>query len=166
MTSLYLGIDNGLTGALVALGTIAGTAPVAMTSMPVQGKSKGMEVDPAALWDWIRTLGNLDRLTCVLETPGKHSPGTNALCSMWDSYGVVRGVLTAKGIRLVRVAPQTWQAKMLPGCGKGDTKPFAATVARQLWPAETWLRTPKCTTLDTGLIDAALIAEYARRASL
>ncbi len=162
-TSLYLGVDNGLTGAICALSTEPGLAPVAMTVMPVQGKSKGNEVDCRALWKWLAALGRPDTLTAVLETPGKHSPGAQALCSMWDSYGAIRAVLAVMGIKTIRITPQSWQKKMLVGCAKGETKAFAQTVARQLWPAESFLATSRSTKPHEGLIDSVLIAEYGRR---
>jgi hypothetical protein len=160
---IYIGIDNGITGALVAISDHPGP-PIGMLPMPLKGKAKGNEVDAAAIWHWFRDdCGwSLDQITAILETPGKHSPGTNALCSMWDSYGAIRGVLESRGIRHHRIAPQTWQKAMLGNVDKGQTKPAALAKARQLWPDETWLATPRSKTPHTGMIDAALIAEYAR----
>lgn len=157
---LYIGIDNGLGGALVALSDHPGP-PVAMVLMPTRGRTKGNEVDAAGAWDFIKQF-DMGELTVILETPGKHSPGAQALCSMWDSYGAIRGVLESRGIRHHRITPQAWQKVMLPGCTKGDTKPAALARARQLWPAETWLPSPRCSKPSDGMIDAALIAEYGR----
>ena len=158
----YVGIDNGLTGALVALSDQAGLPPIASAVMPTRGKAKGNEVDALAVYEWLGSIAPLVDLTVILETPGKHSPGAQALCSMWDSYGAIRGVLESRRIRRHRITPQAWQKVMLPGCAKGDTKPAALAKARQLWPGETWLASPRCSTPHSGLIDAALIAEYAR----
>ena len=158
----YVGIDNGLTGALVALSDQAGLPPIASAVMPTRGKAKGNEVDALAVYEWLGSIAPLVDLTVILETPGKHSPGAQALCSMWDSYGAIRGVLESRRIRHHRITPQAWQKVMLPGCAKGDTKPAALAKARQLWPGETWLASPRCSTPHSGLIDAALIAEYAR----
>ena len=162
MNQIYIGIDNGLTGGLVALSDHPGP-PIAMITMPTVGKAKGNEVDALKVYEWIRKyVANLDRVTVVIETPGKHSPGAQALCSMWDSYGAIRGVLACRGIRHHRITPQTWQKVMLPGCAKGDTKPAALAKVRQLWPEETWLATPRSSVPHSGLVDAALIAEFAR----
>ena len=160
---IYIGIDNGLTGALVALSDHPGP-PIEMTVMPTRGKTKGNEVDAKEVGIILSAIsgGFYGGITVILETPGKHSPGAQALCSMWDSYGAIRGVLESHGIRHHRITPQQWQKKMLPGCAKGDTKPAALTKARQLWPAENWLASPRCTKPHDGLIDAALIAEYGR----
>lgn len=156
---IYIGIDNGLTGALVALLDHPGP-PIDMRIMPTRGKSKGNEVDALGVWHFIGSMG--DCVTVILETPGKHSPGVQALCSMWDSYGAIRGILESRGIRHIRITAQTWQKTMLPGCAKGDTKPAALAKAKQLWPDESWLPSPRCHKPHDGLIDAALIAEHAR----
>jgi len=161
---IYIGIDNGLTGGLVALSDHPGP-PISMIVMPTRGKSKGNEVDAKEIRDWIFSLDGTS-LTVILETPGKHSPGAQALCSMWDSYGAIRAVLECCGWRHHRITPQAWQKQMLVGCAKGDTKPFALARARQLWPSENWLASPRCSKPHEGLIDAALIAEYGRRAKL
>ena len=161
---IYIGIDNGLNGAMVALSDHP-SPPIAMRIMPTTGKSKGNEVDAKEFWDWLYANGG-DDFTAILETPGKHSPGVQALCSMWDSYGCIRGILASQGIRHHRITPQSWQKVMLPNCAKGDTKPAALAIARRLWPNETWLASPRCSKQHDGLIDAALIAEYARRSNL
>ena len=159
---IYIGIDNGLTGGLVALSDHPGP-PIAMMPMPTRNKAKGNEVDAMEVFNWIAKIWTpLDRITVILETPGKYSPGAQALCSMWDSYGAIRGVLECRSIRHHRITPQSWQKTMLIGCAKGDTKPAALAKARQLWPDENWLASPRCTKPHEGLIDAALIAEHAR----
>lgn len=158
---IYIGIDNGLNGALVAISEHGSVIDSAV--MPTRGKTKGNEVDPLAIWNWICDLDEPTANICaILETPGKHSPGVMALCSMWDSYGAIRSLLETRSIRHHRIAPQKWQKAILIGCAKGDTKPAAKAKAKQLWPVETWLKSARCTTAHTGLIDAALIAEFGR----
>ena len=164
---IYIGIDNGLTGGLVALSDHPG-APIAMIPMPVKAKAKGNEVDAAAILDWlvVDCEFRIIEITAIIEIPGKHSPGVQALCSMWDSFGAIRGFLETRGIRHHRVAPQTWQKAILGNVEKGNTKPAALAKARQLWPGEAWLATPRSTKPHEGMIDAALIAEWARGRNL
>lgn len=162
MSRIYLGIDNGLKGGLVALSDHPGP-PLAMAPMPTRGKAKGNEVDAELVWAWIQAFNEpTDQLTVLLEIPGKHSPGAQALCSMWDSFGAIRGILETRRIRHHRIQPQAWQKVMLPGCAKGDTKPAALAKAKQLWPNETFLASVRCSVPHDGLVDAALIAEYGR----
>jgi hypothetical protein len=162
---MYIGVDNGLTGALVALSDLPGVAPIASLVMPTQGNAKGNEVNVREVWAWL-SQWKVDDITVILETPGKHSPGVNALCSMWDSYGALRSLFETRYIKHHRIAPQTWQAVMLPSCEKGQTKPFALSVACRLWPQEKWLASDRSKKPHEGLIDAALIGEYGRRKRL
>jgi hypothetical protein len=158
---IYIGIDNGLTGGLVALSQHAG-ALIDRIEMPTRGKSKGNEVDAVVIGKFLCGLRETGPVTVVMETASKFSKGPMALCSMWDSNGCIRGILEWLEIRHHRITPQAWQRVMLPGCKKGDTKPAALQRARQLWPEETWLRSHRCTKPHDGMIDAALIAEYGR----
>lgn len=161
---LYIGIDNGLDGGLCAVsnaGTIDG-----METMPTTGLAKGREVDPEAIASLLKLyIGDrqLKDVCVILETPGKFSAGRLALTSMWDSYGAVRSVLSTMRLRHLRIPPAEWQKPMLPGCAKGNTKPFALSVARRLWPHEQFLASSRCRTPHDGLVDAALIAEWGRR---
>ena len=136
-----------------------------MIIMPIQGKKRGNEVDIVKVWEWLQSLGNLDGVTVVVEKPNNaQTPSTAA--SMADSFGVMRALLALKSIRHVFISPQSWQKAMLPNCQKGQTKVYALSVAKQLWPHETWLATPRCKVPDSGLVDASLIGEYARRSNL
>lgn len=161
-TPIYIGIDNGLSGGIVA---IQNHQIIKAATMPTRGKTGGNEVDAeilASFFDgWMR-----DEMTVVLETPGKFAKGVQAISSMWDSYGATRGVIECRGIRHHRIPPQRWQKVMLPNCAKGDTKPAALMRARQLWPTMDWRATPRSAKPHDGLIDAALIAEYARISNL
>lgn len=158
---IYIGIDNGLSGALVALSDCPGP-PVSKIVMPTRGKSSGNEVDAVAVRDWMLSLGTIAQLSVVIETPGKFSKGVQAISSMWDSYGALRSLCEVVGIRHHRISPQAWQRSMLPNCAKGDTKPAAKARAAQLWPRETWIPNTRSKKPHGGLIDAALIAEYGR----
>jgi hypothetical protein len=66
------------------------------------------------------------------------------------------------GFRWHRITPQAWQKHMLPGCPRGETKPMALAKARQLWPDEALQATDRCRVAHSGMVDAALIAEYGR----
>lgn len=156
---MYIGIDNGLSGGIAAVESPGEL--LKLWTMPTRNKSKGNEVDGefvASFFDqWMR-----DDITVIVETPGKFAKGVQAISSMWDSYGCIRGILESRGIRHHRITPQSWQKVMLVGCKAGDTKPAALAKARQLWPDENWLASPRCSKPHDGMIDAALIAEYAR----
>ena len=68
------------------------------------------------------------------------------------SYGFLRGLLAANGIKREDVTPQKWQAEL--GCRSKGDKNVTKAKAQELWPNE------KITHANA---DAMLIAEYARR---
>lgn len=160
----YCGCDNGISGALVVLSDMAGVAPVAMTLMPIRAKQKGNEVDPELLWMWLEQFTHQD-LTVVVEKPAG-AQNASAAVSMADSFACIRTILELKGIRRHYINAKTWQKVMLPNCPTGNTKPFALTVAQRIWPEEKWLGTPMAKGPNGNLVDAALIAEFARRERL
>jgi hypothetical protein len=159
---IIIGIDNGISGALVALSAYSGMVLESIL-MPTRITGSSRECDAIAVCEWIEKFQYSDEVAVALETPGKYSPGTLALCSMWDCYGVLRGILESCNIRHIRVDPQIWQKEMLGKVPKGETKPFARAKAKELWATETWLATPRSKKAHEGMVDAALIAEFYRR---
>lgn len=161
---VYIGCDNGISGALAALGPMAGSPPLGMVQMPVEAKKRGNQVDILSVWEWIEPYSHQE-ITVVVEKPNNaQTPSTAA--SMADSFGVMRALLALKRIRHVFITPQSWQKAMMPNCATGQTKKYALTVAKQLWPGETFYANERCRTPHEGIVDALLIAEYARRQSL
>jgi hypothetical protein len=159
---IIIGIDNGISGSLVAISAYHGKV-IDKILMPTRPSDKSRECDAMAVCEWIERFTCTDDIAVALETPSKHSPGTLALCSMWDCYGAIRGILESCGIKHVRIAPRTWQAEMLGVVPKGETKAYARAKAREIWADEEWLATPRSKKAHEGFIDAALIAEFYRR---
>jgi hypothetical protein len=159
---IIIGIDNGISGALVALTAYSGIILDSIL-MPTRSTGTSRECDAVAVCEWIEKFQYTDDIAVALETPSKHSPGTLALCSMWDCYGAIRGILESCGIKHIRIAPRTWQAEMLGTVPKGETKAYARAKAREIWADEDWLATPRSKKAHEGFIDAALIAEFYRR---
>jgi hypothetical protein len=159
---VIIGIDNGISGSLVAISAYHGKV-IDKILMPTRPSDRSRECDALAICEWIEKFQYTDDIAVALETPSKHSPGTLALCSMWDCYGAIRGILESCGIRHVRIAPRTWQAEMLGVVPKGETKAYARAKAREIWHDEDWLATPRSKKANMGYVDAALIAEYYRK---
>jgi hypothetical protein len=158
---IIIGIDNGISGAMVAISAHHGLL-MGKILMPTRTNGKSRECNGAEIVEWLHGF-SFNRIAVCIETPSKHSPGTLALCSMWDCYGAIRGILESCGIKHIRIAPRTWQAEMLGVVPKGETKAYALAKAAQIWPDEDWLATPRSKKAHEGLIDAALIAEFYRR---
>lgn len=159
--SIYIGIDNGISGGIVALSETHGQI-IAMTATPSKKSRKGNEVDMRAVFRWLSTeLPGFQNACFVIEEPNNAMTKSTA-ASMAGSFHAFRGMFEVKFYRWHRITPQQWQKEMLPGCAAGDTKPRARSKAAELWPTKTFLATPQSKKPHEGLIDAALIAEYAR----
>jgi hypothetical protein len=162
----YLGIDNGVSGGLVLLSLSPGPAPIAMLPMPIKTARKGNEVDLSEVIWWLdKNEIRLSETMTIIEEPGG-SKSAKAATSMAGSFHALRAMLEVHGARYERITPHAWQRVMLPGCKPGETKARALEVARRLWPGTDWRASDRCRTPHDGLIDAALIAEYGRRAGL
>lgn len=163
---IYIGIDNGITGGMVALSDHPGP-PIGMTTMPTNKHRTRNELDMRAIDFWIGDItgGHLGNTTFIIEEPN-NSRNASTAYSVASSFHSFRGFFAAKRLAFVRITPQSWQKHMLGKVPKGETKVHALAMARKLWPSETWLASPRCTTPNPGLVDAALIAEYGRMKSL
>ena len=171
----YLGIDNGLDGGLAALsqdGQLIDVRP-----MPTIKLGKGREIDTHAVNDWLAkhlSSHSFAKPPVIIEAASKHSPGTLALCSTWQSFGILKTVVTLNRFPLHIVEPKRWQkafwtaTKTPKGSPKVkfDTKAAALLAARRIWPSESWLATDRSSKPHDGMVDAALIAEWARRSSI
>jgi len=169
---LVIGIDNGLTGGLVSLSTTVnpqgGGCLIACLPMPVLKSCREIDGDEVA--GWIRRMTNGHPTVVALEECPKHANQASVMRSMATSYGILVGAITAgtdiTNSQIVRVRSgnpkDSWQRVMLGNLKKGETKAAALKLAGTLWPDETWI-VGKMRTPHTGLIDAALIAEFYRR---
>lgn len=162
----YIGIDNGISGGIAMVRQDGSLR--CFCGMKVQKTRKGNEVDVAStqaiLEHWIASCEQDDHVTVVIEEPGG-SKSAKAATSMAGAFHAMRALVELMSLRCLRITPQAWQKKML-NCKAGETKAVALQLAKSLWPAIDFKRTPACRTPDMGLVDAALIAEYARRERL
>ena len=152
-----IGIDNGVSGGLASL-TEDGDI-INRIAMPIQASKRGQEIDVIAVWWWLKEQG--ESLGVAIEEPAGSRFPTMAT-SMSGSFHSLRTILVLKKVTFHRITPQSWQAKIIPDCAKGMTKPRALAKARELWPKENFLETEKCKKPHDGIIDALLIAQYAR----
>lgn len=153
--SIYIGIDPGASGGLVALGYDGSSR---ITSMPES---------EADVWLWLSAFGppRIAQVFAVIEQVGGHVGGAgqpgSAMFKFGMSYGGLRMALTTASIPFEAVTPQRWQRAMgvTPRDGNGGEtktqfKNRLKARAQQLFPREK-------VTLATA--DALLIAEYCRR---
>jgi hypothetical protein len=166
---VIIGIDNGFSGALVALDTQT-LAIVDMLRMPVKKCPwRGNTVDVAAVATWLRSFR---RVRCVVfEECPEHANQASIMRSMGYVFGQTCAAIEFAGLadrlRFVRSGNprDSWQRVLFQGWNAtiaGQTKELARQLAARHWPRERWIP-PGCRAPHTGLIDAALIALFAIR---
>ena len=165
---IYVGIDPGKDGALVALDAEGRILSKHKTPLITGGGSKGEYDIPGAL----NLLGQLQSdpqvrvsffLEKIMSLPASMG-GSSANYERGFASALWRTALTSLGCSHTLIVPRTWQKVMFAGTpAKLDPKVSAKLVAATLWPKETWLRTEACQKPDQGFIDGALIAEFGRR---
>jgi len=160
----FVGIDPGLTGALVVLdtyGTLAG-----WTRMPVLRYGKHRELDPQGIIDFLPyPIGKCE--VAIEEVHAMPNQGVTSMFRFGQGFGILHGIISSRGITPHRPRPQEWQRWAFSAdrtwatpCGKAEgTKAKAVAAAVANWPS---LERPLAVKLNQGVADAALLAEYIR----
>ncbi len=156
MNSYILGIDPGLTGAVVVLQSHGAPFPVEWMRMPTLKVGKSSRVDCAALREF---LSNYDVGHAYVESvhalPGQ---GVASMFTFGHACGAVEGLLAALHIPMTLVTPQAWKKR----AGLiGTDKDGARSRAIQLFPA--WKELSKKGE-GQAFADAALIARFGEQA--
>ena len=133
-----IGIDPGKDGGIAC---IAGNTLLDAIPMP------GTEAEIA---DWLR---ERDHCTVYLEkVHAMPKQGVSSVFTFGQSYGFLRGCLSALAMRWELVTPQKWQKSL--GCLSGGDKNVTKAAASRLFPH---------VKMTHKIADACLIAEYGRR---
>lgn len=170
---IYLGIDGGPKGGIVALSPVAGLEPIMTAPLPVLKRGGVVLVDGKAVATLLRNLPwPDDGLHITIEDLPHHSMSKAAMRSMALNFGRLSGALEARlesdRVRIEYVPAgnslQSWQRVMLDKMtAKWDgTKAAALKAAGEIWPGFNWTE-PRCKVPHDGIIDAALLAEFSRR---
>jgi len=166
----YLGIDVGVNGGLVLLSEIQGLPPIRKSIMPIISVADRSEVSTPAIIECLEWhTGPKHELLVVIESCSHHLDSAHMMRSVALNYGKLLGIIESRGYNVRRVlatGPTGWQRAMLGKLKKGETKPAAYLTACKIWPGESWLANSRCRVPHDGMIDAALIAEWARKRGL
>ncbi len=150
-----IGIDPGVAGALAAI-TSDG---LDLRVMPVAAAGGKQQYDERVLVEWLTPYAIRRAhvfIECVHAMPGQ---GVTSMFSFGMGYGLLRGICSGLGLSYELVRPQEWQHAMLMGQPLGSEY----LVASRLWPNAEWRASDRCRKPHSGLVDAALIAEFGRR---
>jgi len=156
MTTI-IGIDPGLDGGLAAI-TSDG---LKLTPMPVFDAGKRRYIDEPRVVNWLIDHAIRNARVFIESVHAMPHQGVVSMFTFGTGWGQVRGICAGLGISYQLVRPQEWQREMLSGQPEGSEY----LVASRLWPLTEWRASPRAIKPHSGLIDAALIAEYGRRRS-
>ena len=124
---LFVGIDPGKDGAVVAIDETGIVRDVALTkelfTVPI-GKGSKREYDATAMGDYLTKLHATQgvKLVAIEKQQARPGQGRTSLCALGVGYGLWLGVVGTLGIPFSVVHPSTWQKDVLrdvPGVGKG-----------------------------------------------
>ena len=159
----FIGIDPGMTGALVCLDNAGNIRRmIVMPTMKVGAKNK---LDPKAITKWIKNCYTEEevRMVAIEEQRAMHKQGVTSTFTTGRGYGILEGIVSALELPYEIVRPTDWQREMFRGLPKGKGKDHSKRIAQQLFPKETFKKSERCTNIHDGLTDACLLAEYIRR---
>ena len=156
---MIIGVDNGLSGGLVAISRCTGGV-IDKTVMPTLHRLKKREVDTRKVYEWVMNLESDFEL--AIEEPLHHARSSQAVRSMALSFGKLLGLAESRQWKVNCISVHRWQKAMLGRVPKGKTKEVALAVANDIAPEECWRKSKRASKPHDGLIDAFLIAHYIR----
>jgi hypothetical protein len=160
---IFVGIDNGLNGAVVAIDEKEEI--VFKSVMPIVGKPKEYDVQNLTYLFEYQIFAK-DKYVYVGVEKAHVRPVSGARASFMTGkgYGVIQGVLGALGYGYEIITPQKWQ-KAIIGSGSKDIKPSIKYCQRK-YPKEDFTATERSKKPHDGITDALVIAIYMKRKHL
>lgn len=155
MTTCYLGIDPGLSGAIAIYNPENGDLDVydmPTHAITVNGKKKN-QIDLYQLGNLIDTLKHKVKLAVVERVSSMPGQGVASVFSFGFSAGVAQGVLAANLIPMVLVPPAVWKRKYGLSSDKDASRQRASQLLPQhskQWPLKK----------HDGRAESALLAHY------
>jgi hypothetical protein len=152
---IIVGIDPGLDGGLAAISP----DEMVLSVMPVVSAGTRRLIDEQAFVQWLTPFAIKKAKVFIEAVASRPGQGVVAMFTFGTGWGLVRGICAGLGMSYELVRPQEWQGSLLRGQPQGSEY----LVASRLWPSAAWRATERSSKPHSGLVDAALIAEYGRR---
>lgn len=152
---IVIGIDPGLSGGMVALEE----NEIDLKVTPTVSVGKKNDYDERQMIDWLTPYAIKQAKVFIELVHAMPGQGVTSMFTFGSGFGLIRGICAGLGMSYQLVRPQEWQKRMLLGNPKGSEY----LVASRIWPNTDWRASPRCRVAHSGLVDAALIAEYGRR---
>tara|TARA_R100001510_G_scaffold57777_1_gene67687 strand:+ start:1122 stop:1643 length:522 start_codon:yes stop_codon:yes gene_type:complete len=156
--TVSIGIDNGTTGAAVAVDV--GGSILGKIKMPLSEVGGSTCPDTTTLLEWA---GSWEGAHITLEEAPKHAPSATSLRSQAIGFGMIYDAFNRHpNFTIDLIHPRTWQTDTLGKVPKGRTKEFALVKANDMCEGEDWLATARSKKPHDGIVDAYLIACWRR----
>jgi len=152
MGKLFIGIDPGISGALVALDQDG--LFMDWTLMPVVDN----RVDGRGVHEFLSAYSEYTPMCALEQVAAMPGQGVSSMFKFGESVGIVRGVIHALKVPLLEVRPRAWQ---LATCGPIEgSKEKAVAYAMDRYPGLDW---PKNKSHRSALADALCMALWLRQ---
>lgn len=155
----FIGIDPGKDGAIAFLSEDRDLIQV--YPVPMQGD----DYDMRRMYELLKDTD--DPFCCLERVRAMPKQGVTSMFSFGRGLGIWEALLAACRIPVTMPSPQIWQRVMLAGEAKGGTprerKQRSIQVCHRLFPRADLRKSPACRVDHSGLAEALLMAEYARR---
>lgn len=164
--TIYVGIDNGLDGAIVAIDD-AGKIVVRHTMPVIKGAKSRREYDMQQITTMLSNIqqfafssGQLPVVVGLEKAQVTHIAGKNSCFMMGYCYGMMQGILNSMKISYVVFRAVDWQKEIFNGMSGTDTKQKSIIYAKRKYPEQDWRKSDRSTNEHDGLTDALCIANY------
>ena len=158
----FIGIDPGLQGGIA---TIRESGEITTLVMPTAKSGKKRILDNAMLAGTF-SLSNILDIKCyaILEQQQPMpKQGVTSMFSIGYGFGALKQCLVDFSIPHEVVRAQVWQKEFGISGRKGNTKAQALQICQSLFPDLNLLATERSKKPHEGVVDAVLVAEFARR---
>jgi len=156
MNNKYIGIDNGLNGAICVL---QDNKLIDILVMPILQSGTGRnEYDVYLIMSFLKK--HVDAIVILEKAQYTPMMGGIAVFSFAKNYGIMIGLLTALNMQYHIVHAKTWQGKLFKDQSHDDTKQASAIVAQRLFPGIDFRATDRSKKLHDGKTDAALLSYF------
>lgn len=157
--------DPGFTGAVVIINP---NREVFTLKTPLLND----DIDSNKIIEFIKNFGTVEFTGIIEDVHSVFNSSAKSNFQFGRALGIIEGIFAGLGIKFIKIQPKVWQKQMFSGIEiikkldkgkeKTDTKAMALQAVKKLYPDVNLLPTPRCKKPSDGIVDAILIAEYAR----
>ena len=161
--TIYVGIDNGLSGAIVAINSNQNV--IEKWIMPVTKGKGGTQYNLNGIIDIMLQLKSHKGNIFVMLEKAHVRPvsGKRASFMTGYGYGVMQALLTSLKLPYEIINPSVWQKEILIGLNRDDKKQASIMFCQQKFPDVDLTPTERSKKPSDGLSDALCMAVYCYR---